>query len=625
MRTLRFAAFAVFAAFTVLLCPGIGRAQSNTCILSLTPSASSPQLVGERVVWTTGAANCGNAPVYQYRVAFTSSVTDDDDRSEFSVNRRDRSASHPQFRMVRDFSPGNTFAWAPLHEGSYQVMVRVKAGFDAIDSTSAVVAVTVNSRVIGTQAMVTPTLNPLVALYSAPPCEDGTIHVKFRPVSSANDVPWTATNTLPCVPGQSRNFLVAGMLAHAPYEMVQVTNDKSLSPSLIFTTGTPPPSLNFPTLTVRQAPGPGSDLSQGMLYSNFTGRPQPNAVNVFATDLSGRIEWYYDPLKSGLVNGAPGVLEPGGTVSFLGRDSNRKLGFNVLRQVDLAGNPIQETNIDAVNAQLKTMGQGIIFGFHHEILRLPDGRTATLGWNLRTVNLNGTPTPYAGILLIVLDKDFQVVWTWDAFDHLDVHRGPILDDVCTGAPCPIPGAVDWLHANSIARSPDDGNLLVSVRHQAWVIKIDYNHGTGNGHIIWRLGKDGDFAIDSTDPSPWFSYQHNVHYLDKKTLLLFDNGNVRCFGDDNCHSRGQTWTIDEETMTATPKLNIDLGNFSDALGSAERLPNGTFVFTSGSQGTDTSFGQSIEVLPDGTKEYVLEGAALLYRSYRMTGLYWGIRR
>jgi Arylsulfotransferase (ASST) len=105
---------------------------------------------------------------------------------------------------------------------------------------------------------------------------------------------------------------------------------------------------------------------------------------------------------------------------------------------------------------------------------------------------------------------------------------------------------------------------------------------------------------------------------------FDNGNVRCFGDDNCHSRGQTWTIDEETMTATPKLNVDLGNFSDALGSAERLPNGTFVFTSGSQGTDTSFGQSIEVLPDGTKEYVLEGAALLYRSYRMTGLYRGIR-
>jgi hypothetical protein len=101
--------------------------------------------------------------------------------------------------MVRDFSPTNTFAWGPLHEGSYLVMVRVKDSFDAMHSTSAVVPATVNSRVTGTEAVVTPTLNPLVALYSAPPCQDGTMHVKFRPASSANDVPWRTTNTLPCV------------------------------------------------------------------------------------------------------------------------------------------------------------------------------------------------------------------------------------------------------------------------------------------------------------------------------------------------------------------------------------------------------------------------------------------
>jgi len=54
----------------------------------------------------------------------------------------------------------------------------------------------------------------------------------------------------------------------------------------------------------------------------------------------------------------------------LGRDRNRTLGFNVLREIDLAGNPLRETNIDAVNAQLKIKGQGIIYGFHHEMLRL---------------------------------------------------------------------------------------------------------------------------------------------------------------------------------------------------------------------------------------------------------------
>ena len=120
-------------------------------------------------------------------------------------------------------------------------------------------------------------------------------------------------------------------------------------------------------------------------------------------------------MQSGLSNGAPGVLEPGGTIFLLGRDSHRKLGFNVLREIDLAGSPLRETNIDAVNAQLSARGQKIIYGFHHEVLRLPNGNIATLGWNLRTVDIGGTPTPYVGQLLMVLDKDFQVIWTWDAF------------------------------------------------------------------------------------------------------------------------------------------------------------------------------------------------------------------
>jgi arylsulfate sulfotransferase len=604
MRILKIAAIAAWSAFATLLVPVTVRAQSPPCTVSLTPSTPSPHLVGELVVWTATAANCGNAPVFQYKVAIA--------------------GENPRFRMVRDFSLDNTFARAPLQEGSYKIIVLVKNSFDATESTSVIAFDPTNSRVAETQAMVTPALNPLVALYSAPACEDGSVHVEFRPVSNSNNLPWMTTNTLPCIHGRSRNFLVAGMLPGTPYEMVHVSSEGYLSPSLSFTTGTLPQSLDFPSFTPLKAPRAGSDLSQSMGLHNFVQRPTANAVNILATDLFGRVEWYLDPLQSGLVNGTPGTLEPGDTMFFLGHDSHRKLGFNVLREIDLAGNPLRETNIDAVNAQLTAKGQEIIYGFHHEILRLPNGSIATLGWTLKTVDLNGVPTPYAGQLLIVLNKDFQVVWTWDAFDHLDYHRGPILGDVCVGAPCPLPGAVDWLHANSIAWSAQDGNLLISLRHQAWEIKIDYQHGSGDGHILWRLGKDGDFAVDSTDPSPWFSYQDNVHYLDKKTLLLFDNGNVRCSGVKPCNSRGQTWTIDEQTMTAKLKLNIDLGNYSDALGSAERLPNGNFVFTSGFLGTSPALtGQSIEVLPDGTEEYVLQGTAHEYRSYRVASLYGGI--
>jgi len=563
--------------------------------------------VGQRIVWTAAAANCGTAPVYQFKVADP--------------------ANGSHFAVVRDFSLDNAFAWAPMHEGVYEVAVAVKEGFDATQVTSAVVLDAVSSLVTGGHAVVTPTLNPLVALYSAPACEHGAVHVLFRPAGLA-DADWTPTSTLPCQPNQSLNFVVAGMLANTTYEMVHHGGGEGGPPGtpLLFTTGAPPATLNIPAFTVRQAPAPEAEPGRPLVYHNLVARPQANAVNLLASDLNGRLVWYYDPLASGLVGiGLPGGMPlPGGTVMLGGRDSHRPLGLDVMREIDLAGNPLRETNIDAVNAQLTARGQEIIYGFHHEFVRLPGGDMATLGWTQRTIVVNGTPTRYAGDMLMVLDQDLQVVWTWDAFDHLDVNRPPILGEVCGGpGPCPLAaGTVDWLHDNAISWSPADGNLLISVRHQDWVIKIAYANGTGDGHIIWRLGQGGDFAVISSDPSPWFSHQHYAHYLDDGALVLFDNGNTRRAVDPGAHSRGQVWTLDESAMTATLAVNLDLGNYSGELGAAEQMPNGNYVFDSGSQGQ--LFGQSIEMLPDGTKVYVQEVAARDYRSFRMSSLYRGIR-
>ena len=77
------------------------------------------------------------------------------------------------------------------------------------------------------------------------------------------------------------------------------------------------------------------------------------------------------------------------------------------------------------------------------------------------------------------------------------------------------------------------------------------------------------------------------------------------------------------MTATLVVNLDVGNYSPELGTAERMPNGNYVFDSGSLGGGL-FGQSIEMLPDGTKVYVQEVANSDYRSFRMRSLYQGVR-
>jgi Arylsulfotransferase (ASST) len=417
--------------------------------------------------------------------------------------------------------------------------------------------------------------------------------------------------------------------------MRDVFSDGATSPTSLFTTGSLPSNLSFPSFTVQQPPGPGSDLDQGLIFHQF-GSPgtTSNAPNPLATDLSGRVVWYYDVSQSGLTHTYAGQsLVPGGTVLLLGVDQYAPLPatLDVLREVDLAGNVVRETNRNAVNAQLAALGDHPIFSFTHDVERLPNGDTAVIAPTERAVNINGAPTEYVGMTIVVLDKDFQVAWAWDSFDHLDVNRGPILGEVLQpgatdqlSASTPLFPAVDWLHINAVSWSPEDGDLVLSLRHQDWVIKIDYANGAGDGHVIWRLGQGGDFTVNSTDPNPWFSHQHDAHLIDASTLILFDNGNTRRAGDPTAHSRGQVWKIDEQTMTATLVVNVDLGNYSPMFGAAQRLSNGDYAFTSGAQGQAPKlFGQSIEVRPDGSKAYALQVNKGEYRSFRIGTLYEGI--
>src|SRR5437868_5288780 len=584
-----------------------------SCMVSLAPNEAAPQLVGEGITWTATATNCGATPIYQFSVA----------------------PHDGALRVVRDFSPTNAFAWTPMQEGAYDIEVTVKDGYQATEMSSAVVADAVASRVAGSQAVITPTLNPLVALYSAPPTSAGSVFVQF---SVASDSPsWRNTNTIAVVPGKSTNFFVAGMLPNTTYEMRDVRSDGTASAPQLFTTGALPSTLTFPTFTVSQPPGPGSDLDQDMVLHSlvFTGPDAASNSHPIATDLSGRVEWYFDAQQSGLgiTNMITATLLPGGTVIGMGNDrypvrNNR----DVLREIDLAGNPVRETNLAAVNAQLAALGHETIYGFHHDAQRLPDGSLVVPGYPERTAAINGVPTDDIGEQLVVLDRDFHVVWAWDAFDYLDLNRGPVLGEITRPGPGGGPTAVvrrlpavDWLHVNAVSLSPTDGNLILSIRHQDWVIKIDYRNGSGDGHVVWRLGQGGDFPVNSTEPNPWFSHQHNAHFIDDHTLILFDNGNTRHASDPNAHSRGQVWTLDEQTMTATLVVNADLGRYSAALGAAERLSNGNYSFTLGTDGPEPVKppAHTVEVIADGTKVYDLMVNKPEYRSYRMRTLYEGV--
>ena len=232
-----------------------------------------------------------------------------------------------------------------------------------------------------------------------------------------------------------------------------------------------------------------------------------------------------------------------------------------------------------------------------------------------------------------------MLWAWDAFDHLDPARAAILGETCTypsGIACApfylAKNANDWLHGNSLQLTPD-GNILYSTRHQDWVVKIDY--ATGSGNILWRLGMDGDFTISYDDPRvdrfrfdpyPWFSHQHDANFESNNvTLLVYDDGNTRIqTAEPSGHSRGQALRVDETKRAVRLILDADLGVYSDAVGSAQLLPNGDYHFDSGfltiPPGTANFAAQSLEVNPQGQMIYGLQVGLLEYRTFRMPDLY-----
>jgi hypothetical protein len=294
-------------------------------MVSLAPGEAAPQLVGERITWTATATDCGAAPVYQFSTA------------------EHGGALH----VVRDFSPANSFAWTPMREGDYDIRVTVKDGYQATDTTTTVAADAVASRVSGSQAVVTPTSNPLVALYSVPPSTAGTVFVQF---AVAGDHPaWRNTDPRTVVPGTSANVFVAGMLPNTTYEMRHVFSDGTGSAPLYFTTGSLPSTLTIPALTVQQPPGPASDTDQDMIFHQLIRGNQP----LLATDLAGHVTWYYDLTGSGFTLTKAGQsLVPGGTLLLNGVDRYTPVPTapDVLREIDLAGDPVRETNLAAVNA-----------------------------------------------------------------------------------------------------------------------------------------------------------------------------------------------------------------------------------------------------------------------------------
>jgi arylsulfate sulfotransferase len=538
--------------------------------------------------------------------------------------------------QVNNILGGNSSTGMVDNEGNYTapqvplstnvVISAALAGSPQKNFATAVVAV-INT------GQLTPTPNPQVVAYSIYLPAPGNVSVEF-----GRNALLTSPEPTPSAYGGMVHIYVAGMLSQRVYHMhaiVKLANGGSFEDSdHAFTTGNAPGTSAVQiSQNGNQSPQPGVELFDTVLPHT--------AAQLFATDLQGNVVWtyQYSGSSSDAIQGAR-LLSNGHflvLISFLSSLPPPVIAslpgntIDVIREIDLAGNTIRELTRDQLNQSLNAQGYNFnLQGFHHDVLALPNGHLIVLA-DYRVVynNLPNFPgsTSVLGDVLVDVDENFTPTWVWSAFDHLDVNRHPF-------------NFPDWTHGNAILYSTDDHNLLFSMRHQNWIIKIDYADGQGSGNILWRLGPGGDFKLlGGVDPTDWFYAQHGPGFFTPNTSGVFQLG-VMDNGDDRefpagvlCGSAGAlpcqystmpVLQVDETAMTATllshytPPASL----YSFFGGNVDLLPNGDMEADFCAPKT----GAVVQELRDGTQvvwQATTPGADQ-FRALRLPSLYPGVQ-
>ena len=101
--------------------------------------------------------------------------------------------------IVRDFSQQKEFVWRPqLYEHDASVRVTVRNNVTK-ETAEAALPFRIVSRIKGSQPVVTPTSNPLIALFSVPACADGSrFRVAFERQSGKGEKALSRTSAENC-------------------------------------------------------------------------------------------------------------------------------------------------------------------------------------------------------------------------------------------------------------------------------------------------------------------------------------------------------------------------------------------------------------------------------------------
>ena len=479
------------------------------------------------------------------------------------------------------------------------------------------------------KSFLSPTENPLVAEYFVSSPLGGKVRVEFGvDTSYERQTAWYGVS-----PGQNGiSILVAGMKPSTSYHMrAEIRSDGDgdswFDADRVFVTG-PLPSTAFPSLIVTRPADSLNVEENGVELINLT-EPISNLMEAVVADRDGNPIWFYDVGADQGNIPYPIRLLPNGHILI--NLQSGATGATSLREIDLAGRIIRQLDASTLQQTLQALGYRVeALGFHHDFLPLTNGHVIVLASCLQDfTDLAGYPgiTHVVGDLLIELDADWNPVWFWSSFDHLDLNRHLL-------------GLPDWTHSNAVVYTPDDGNLLLSVRNQSWILKIDYRDGAGSGDVLWRLGDAGDFTLIDSNPSDWFYAQHFPSLISTDgsamTVAIFDNGNLRILDANGttcgpapapaCYSRAAIFQIDQSTRTATLVWQNRPGSYSFWGGSINQLPNTNIEFAMSAPFPTVRASRLLEVTQTDSPQItwqmdIQNGYA--YRAYRIPSLYPGV--
>ncbi len=400
-----------------------------------------------------------------------------------------------------------------------------------------------------------------------------------------------------------RSIAVAGMRPGKPNRITLHVKDAAsgLYPGaeFIYTPPSAPvPGIDFPPVNVK-ASAP-TNMEPGFILLSVRRRPANRAIwwtekqNTFATrwsmllaiDEDGEVVWYY---------------KHDSRIAGVDRLANGNLFFNQVNfqstEIDMLGNVAgswyaAKRPFGPAPGAIPIDAQSM----HHQPHMMPNGNYLAMTANARVFDNYFTSEtdpdapsqtiPVVGDRIVEFDKAGTIVWSWNTFDHLDPYRigYNLLDPYWDTRG--FRNHADWTHGNGVCYDHRDDSVIMSLRGQDAIIKVDKT----SGEIKWILGPHSGWDAQKQrkllkpvgDDFRWPWHGHNPRVTPQGTIVMYDNSIFRArpfeppLSPSQCFSRGVEFEVDEDRMEVRQVWSSDSPRddklLSWAMGDAHRLPH-----------------------------------------------------